>query len=244
MFTIVTGSTGSGKTQWAVKNLVLPAWSRGQDIYTNIELDFSKYKKFFFWKPKNVGKIYRFESIEDIYHVENALIFFDDAGKVFNSKRWKEISLEFADKLQTSRHDLLDFIATTPNAKRIYNEFRALTHEWFFCEKIFMIGGENFNILSMHRIVNKDIDEMEDVSKDVQAPDISMRKYRFLSSFFTRRYCDTHAKINNFKYKLSWIKNLDQEICLITPKTMPIKEAISLWRLYTNGFTLSKQKKS
>lgn len=242
MFTIVTGSTGSGKTQWAVRKLVLPQWLKGQDIYTNIELDFSKYRYFWIWKPKKVGKIFHFESIEDIYHIENALIFFDDAGKVFNSKRWKEISLEFADKLQTSRHDLLDFIATTPNAKRIYNEFRALTHKWYFCDKIFMIGGELFNFLSFHRVVPKDIDVMEDVSKDSQAEDTGIRKYRFLSSLFTPRYCNTHAKINNFKYKLSWLRNLNETICLISPKTMPLKEATSLWRLYQNGFTLNKQK--
>lgn len=244
MFTILTGPTGSGKTQYAVRKLVLPAWLKGTTIYTNIELNFEKYKRFWLFKPKKVGKIYRFEAIEDIYHVENALIFFDDAGKVFNSKRWKEISLEFADKLQTSRHDLLDFIATAPSAKRIYNEFRALTHQWIYCEKVFMVGGELFNFLSMHRIVPKDIDIMEDVSKDVQAEDMGITRYRFLSSFFTPKYCDTHAKINNSKYKLTWLKNQKETIVLINPKTQPLKEAITLWRSYQSGFTLNKQNRS
>lgn len=237
----ISGATGAGKTYVATKYFTLDNWYHSEDVYSNIDLYVSKYKKWIFKKPKNPGTIYRFEHIEDTYHLENCTVLFDDAGKVFNSKRWAEISLEFADKLQTHRHDKLKFISTSPSIKRIYNEFRLLVHRWYYVEKVFQIGTEDKNFLSLHRYCELDIDQIETAETDKMADRVSRYKY-FILGLWSKRYYDTHAQIKSHKYKQIWTKLNNQEQLVICPNTMSLKDALSLQRSLKSGFTLNRQK--
>jgi len=240
MMIIVSGATGAGKTYLTTKKFVIKKWFKGENITSNIHLYVDRYRR---WgkKPKNSGQYTLFEQIEDTYHLENQVVLFDDAGKVFNSKRWAEISLEFADKLQTHRHDHLTFFATTPSIKRIYNEFRQLTHHWFFCEKVFGIGNEYFNLFSLHRYRELNIDDIETVDDDKLARPLTRNKYFFIW-YGSKRYYDTHAKIKNQKYKQIWTTINDRRILVIQPNTMSLKEGMSLWQSLKNGYTQNRRK--
>lgn len=241
MFIIVSGATGSGKSYFVTKNFVLKDWYKGIDVFSNIRLYRDKYKRW--WrKPKNPGTILEFEHIEDTYHLEHGTVLFDDAGKVFNSKRWESISLEFADKLQTARHDFLKFIATAPSIKRIYNEFRQLTHKWFYCECCFKIGSEYFNFLSLHRWRELNIDDIEIVEDDKLARPISRWHYYFIW-FGSKKYYDTHAQIKSNKYKMIWVAIEDRKILTILPYTMQLKDGMNLWRSLKSGFIQNKHQK-
>ncbi len=237
MFTQITGATGAGKTFLTVK-FILKDWYSGENIRSNIDLYTKKFKRYF-RKPKKPGSYLRFEHIEDTYHMEECTILFDDAGKVFNSKRWADISLEFADKLQTSRHDLLHFYATAPSIKRIYNEFRQLVHNWIYCEKLFGIGTERFNLFSLHRYRYLDIDDIETCEDDKLANPVSRYKY-FVIWLGSKRYYDTHAKISNRKYKMTWSMIENRRILTILPNTLQLKDAMNLWRSLKSGYTQSK----
>jgi len=238
MFIIVTGSTGSGKTYLATKKLLLKDWQNVIDIYANIEIFTEGFKRFF-KRSKDPGENYQFEHIEDTYHLEHGTVLFDDAGKVFNSKRWESISLEFADKLQTARHDFLTFIATAPSIKRIYNEFRQLTHRWFYCECVFKIGNEYFNFFSLHRWCELNIDDIEVVEDDKLARPIS--KWHYYPIWFgSKKFYDTHAKIKKHKYKMIWATIENRPILTIMPYTMQLKDAMNLWRSLKSGFIQNK----
>lgn len=240
MFIIVSGATGSGKTYFATKKLLLRDWYNGIDIVANISIWTEKYTRW--WrKPKEPGNNNQFEHIEDTYHLEHCSILFDDGGKVFNSKRWESISLEFADKLQTARHDFLTFIATTPSIKRIYNEFRQLTHRWIYCECVFKIGNEYFNLFSLHRWRDLNIDDIEIVEDDKLARPVSNWHY-YTICFLSKKFYDTHAKIKNHKYKMIWATIENRPILTILPYTMQLKDATSLWRSLKSGFTQNKPK--
>jgi len=234
MLIVVSGATGSGKTFLTVK-MIAKAYKKGETIHSNIDLSYRRNIR-----TKTPGCVYRFDYIEDTYHLESTNVLFDDAGKVFNSKRWEDISLEFADKLQTHRHDLLTFYATTPSIKRLYNEFRQLTHKWIRVERVFGFGTEKNNFFSVHRWCELDIDQIEIIEDDKLATPISNYKYFFIWLGSKRLY-DTHAQIAHKKYKLQYTKVDGRQIITILPNTMSLKDGMSLWRSLKSGYTQSKQ---
>lgn len=245
MIYLYSGATGSGKTSRAVRQ-AFNDWKQGIDIFSNIQLYFNEnYKD----KKGKVGRIYYFDVIDEIMDVTDGTILFDDAGVLFNAKSWEKIPIEFVHKLQLQRHHRLDLIATVPKIKTVHIDYRRLVHAWYYLDYKFKIGSQRKpkTILTVYGIQQKDPDDIEEVNTDALASNVKnwrgvekRGKIRFIW-YYSKKYYDTHAKINFRRYKAIWLMNKINQQVWILPKEMSLSEGL---RLFTSLNYRLRQSKS
>lgn len=145
-----TGRPGTGKTYYAVQD-VIKKLNKGFIVYSNIKIDWrgyqekhTRFKNFLIKvKMKKMYNSYPLENLkywkrlQDLFNLEDGLIFIDEAHVYINSRRWKNMPEEMERKLAQHRKDGLHILGTVQNVNRLDVVFRELIDYWFVCDRFF-----------------------------------------------------------------------------------------------------------
>lgn len=152
-----SGKTGSGKSATAVK-MVYKMWRRGCDVWSNTPLFFTSFNdgfggenikdnpKLFSWyerylykirgKIKERGRINYFDTIDEVFHIKDAVIFFDEGQTLFRNYDWESVPRLFLYKLEQNRKHGLDLITTAQRMKAVNINYRELIQHWSHFESL------------------------------------------------------------------------------------------------------------
>lgn len=209
-----TGRTGSGKTFLMVRQ-AFSAWLSGVDIYSNTALffdnQFTIIEKFLLFFKKLFsklnpsyevtypvrGKIVYFRDIDEITHVQNGIILFDEAQVLFSSRQWDSLSYEFQYKLQQHRKHNLDMYCTTQSILSIDVTYRRLVQSWFYQRCRFRLGS-----FGVYTSEYKDVEFLYRDNVEQTVPTLSKRW--FIISKLSRYLYDTNFDIGFKKLKTVW----------------------------------------
>jgi hypothetical protein len=247
-----TGKTGSGKT-FSMVNEAFRFWLSGKDIYSNIPLFFDvkkvsilkrlwlKFKKI---DNQNLGKIKYFSEINEIIHIKNGIILFDEAQVLFNARSWDSLPEEFQYKIQQHRKHELHLLCTTQNMGTIDIAYRRLVQYWEHCENTFQLGISPIILFGLFRRNIKDIDQLYNTIDDLKAETIKKR-YFFIGKWSKCLY-DTMFDIGFKRFKSYYIteyitnrktrKKEKREICYIFLKSKKYDYEIKNWQYYKGQF--------
>lgn len=145
-----TGRPGTGKTFYAV-NDVIKKLNQGYLVYSNIHINWNGYQEKETWLKNFLIKIklkksYKnfpssnlryWKRLEDLFNLEDGIIFIDEAHVYINSRRWKNMPEEMERKLAQHRKDGLHILGTVQNVNRLDVIFRELIDYWFVCDRFF-----------------------------------------------------------------------------------------------------------
>lgn len=121
MITLHVGKLGAGKSYWATRQI----WkdiNNGKDVYANWKIDFDDLLKRkmkgwrallwrlqlwlkLIWTAEKIklGKVYYWETLDDLYKLKNGEVYFDEAHMAINARDFKNLPKNFATKLTQSR---------------------------------------------------------------------------------------------------------------------------------------------
>lgn len=110
MIILHTGKLGVGKSYSATAE-VWKLIHNGKDCYVNWKIDFTKYflKKrrgiwYRIWNPvRIIGKVYYWETLDDLYKIRNGELFFDEAHMSIDARDFSKLPKHFKTKLTQSR---------------------------------------------------------------------------------------------------------------------------------------------
>lgn len=146
MISLYVGKLGAGKSYSATKQ-VWKLIHQGKNCYVNWQIDFTKYfeKKrkslwYRLWNPiRVIGKIYYWETLEDLYTLKNGEVFFDESHMAIDARDFKSLPKNFKTKLTQSRKYGLNlhFISQHQGqvdvyVKRLCNEIVVRSGFWRF----------------------------------------------------------------------------------------------------------------
>jgi zona occludens toxin (predicted ATPase) len=190
--TIWTGRPGTGKTLSMVR-AVEKLLNKGEIIYSNFRINWSGYDEASSWwrrflhKIKLKKELKKFPAsnlrgwthLHELKDIKEAYIVIDEAHFYMNSRKWKELPMEFMRKVAQHRKDGLHIYGTVQNIKRIDVVVRELVDFWYECS-IFL--GFVFN-------VEYDIDEDQ-----LKKKPLSQKFFRLNKKWASNTY-DTLEKI-------------------------------------------------
>jgi len=142
-----SGRPGTGKTYNSVRE-VLKLLDNGFLVWSNIWIDWNGYEeKKSWWKKvlmkiglkkewKKYGKenLRYWKKLEDLWTIEQGIIFMDEAHVYINARRWKDLPEEMERKLAQHRKDGLHIICTVQSVNRLDTIFRELIDFWYVYE--------------------------------------------------------------------------------------------------------------
>lgn len=152
MITLHAGKLGSGKTYWATR-MVWKLINQGIDCYVNWHIDFTAYYErerqgwrgflWYWWNRLTfgnlkIGKVYYWETMEELYGISQGELFYDEAHTDLNSRSWAKLPKEFVSKLTLSRHYRLNMHFVSQHqgqvdvlVRRLANTFTRHFKFWF-----------------------------------------------------------------------------------------------------------------
>lgn len=142
-----TGRPGTGKTYNAVRE-ILKLLDQGFCVWSNIWIGWEGYKeKRTWWKKILIGlkikkgwkeypeeNLQYWKRLEDLWTIEQGIIFMDEAHVYINARRWKDMPEEMERKLAQHRKDGLHIICTVQSVNRLDTIFRELIDYWYVYE--------------------------------------------------------------------------------------------------------------
>lgn len=185
MITVITGLTGSGKTELMTR-LVHKEWKAGAKVFTNYGLNFSEGNE----------DILRWHNLDELYHLSNGIIMIDEGQTLFNARQWASLPPTFASKITQHRKHNLDIYTTTQDLGQIDVFIRRNIHEVFNCEKLFR-WPRNDRVkpaLMLVRIVKKTRVMTGDQDR-VQFAKVAS-KLHLISRYFTKDLYNTYGDVN------------------------------------------------
>jgi len=86
------------------------------------------------------------EFIDKLLTTKNGLFLVDEAGFVFNSRKWSKLPFDLVARFQQSRKLGVDIMYTTQNIKRVDTTLRELTHLQVMCafDRLFLTKKDFF----------------------------------------------------------------------------------------------------
>jgi len=165
---IWTGRPGTGKTYTLVA-VLLKELNRGRIVYSNFFIDWhgntmKKWRfiftkvKIFRWSvmlplPRQImtfnppSNLRSWTKLSDLLMAQNAIIAIDEAHFYLNSRKWKELPMDFMRKIAEHRKDGLHIYGTVQNVNRLDVVARELIDYWYVCRKIpFFVLATEFDI--------------------------------------------------------------------------------------------------
>lgn len=149
MITLHTGKLGVGKTYSAT----LEVWKQinaGHDCYVNWHIDFTKFylhrgksllgKLIWLWNKvtfgnEKIGKVYYWETMEQLYAIKNGELFFDEAHTEINARNWNKIPPDFVKKLTQSRHFGLNMHFISQHSGQVDVVVKRIANDMFIHKK-------------------------------------------------------------------------------------------------------------
>jgi hypothetical protein len=133
---------------------------------------------------KRRGKIYYFDTIDEVFHCKDAVILFDEGQTLFRNYDWESVPRMFLQKLEQNRKHELHLITTAQRVKAVNINYRELIQDWSHYETILDLFG--FHI---YRVKKKDTDFITENMQEQDIPDEKI-KTKILTPW-TRRLYDT-----------------------------------------------------
>jgi len=176
-----------------------------------------------------------------LIEINNAVIITDEAQNLLDAYNWENTPPELRNKLRAHRHDNLDLYASTQNVGTIDINMRRLVQRWSHCKDIFaFLWFRNPSLLTLHIREYKDIDQLTNKVDDLLV-DTVKTEYFFIH-YFSRRIYDTLYDIGFKHFKILWIQEKKEKVCLIIPNSWTLSNARTQLLLYR--FFLSPNKSS
>lgn len=198
------------------------------------------------YEPLHRGNIVYFDDISELIEINNAVIVMDEAQNVLDAYNWENTPPELRNKLRAHRHDNLDLYATTQNMGTIDINMRRLVQRWSHCkDKFALFGIRNPSLLTYHIREYKDIDQLTNKVDDLLVDTVDTT--HFFIHLWTRKLYDTLYDIGFKHFKILWIQEKAQKICLIIPNNWTLSNArqqLLLYRYFLNPTKSSPLKRN
>src|SRR6185436_3521534 len=92
------------------------------------------------WNPlRNLGKVYYWSSMEDLYKLRNGEVFFDEAHMAIDARDFAKLPKDFKTKLTQSRKYGLNLHFISQHSQQIDVAVRRLANEYVQHTKFFRI---------------------------------------------------------------------------------------------------------
>jgi hypothetical protein len=205
MIFLHVGKLGRGKTYWAVR-AIFNDINHGRNVYVNFPVDYDEYFAWY-WKrsvmgffrkcwskfynaPLKFGKIYYWSKLEDIYPMEHGIIYFDEAQRLINAKKWESMPQEFLDKITQSRKCFLDLHIIAQHSAMVLVDMRRIAN--------FMMRHNRFFGLFYNKTWDGDhIEKMLSGTLLVEPKSEGFPSFYFLDRRLAKCY-NTYYKFNDF----------------------------------------------
>lgn len=143
MITIYGGKLGCGKS-YSATSYVWKLIHEGKDCYVNWKIDFTDYYKkkqrsiwYRIWNPRaNVGKVFYWETMDDLYTLRNGEVFFDEAHMAIDARDFAKLPKDFKTKLTQSRKYGLNLHFISQHSQQIDIAVRRLANEYIQHTKV------------------------------------------------------------------------------------------------------------
>lgn len=137
MITLYGGKLGCGKS-YSATAYVWKLIHEGKDCYVNWKIDFTEYYKtkhrslwYKLWNPLSaVGKVYYWETLDDLYQLKNGEVFFDEAHMAIDARDFAKLPKDFKTKLTQSRKYGLNLHFISQHSQQIDIAVRRLANEY------------------------------------------------------------------------------------------------------------------
>lgn len=181
-----SGKTGSGKS-WDAVHLCYYFWRHGYDIWSNTPLFFTAFDEgrggeridrdpsYFSWRERGLhhlagrefrrGQINYFDTIDEVFHLKDAVILFDEGQTLFRNYDWETVPRLFLQKLEQNRKHELHLITTAQRVKAVNINYRELIQDWAHFETIYDLFGFHF-----YRKKIKDVDFITENLQEAMVP--------------------------------------------------------------------------
>lgn len=154
IFEIRIGLVGSGKTLTQTELVVLPYLKEGIDVYCNYWINWAG-----IWTVDDdfpqghfVQNFHYFEDINDVLHVRNCVVVFDEIQQVLDPRAYDKESLEVRRFFQQHRKHHVDIYGTTQHISLIAKSALIIIDRFIMCEKKYSTGifsGINLPFISI-----------------------------------------------------------------------------------------------
>ncbi len=168
MITIHAGKLGCGKSYSATAEI----WKlihKGKNCYANWKIDFTKFFErkwknpwYRLWHPlRTIGKVYYWETMDDLYKLANGEVFFDEAHMSIDARDFFKLPKEFKRKLTQSRKYGLNLHFITQHSQQIDVAVRRLANDYVLHKKFWRLftwkewDGEHIETLANATIESK-----------------------------------------------------------------------------------------
>lgn len=276
MIYMCSGKTGSGKSATAVK-LVYKMWRNGRNVWSNTPLFFTEFNngfggenieehpEFFNWaeklshtikskllkksfRPKHRGKINYFDTIDETFHIKDAVLLFDEGQTLFRNYDWEQVPRLFLYKLEQNRKHGLDLVTTAQRMKAVNINYRELIQHWFhfirilpewFTQKFgihlywqYLMEEENItdNFMNMHELLKPELRNKE-TGELLKPKGYRKKKLRILGRWQKRLY-DTMYDIGFEPLQHYSVMLGNEKVKLHLESGMSVKQAITMINTY------------
>lgn len=223
MITIVTGTPGAGKTYFLTK-LGLKYLLKGHDVYFNYFVDYEPYLKNKNVDFNKIGRVFYWDSIEELCQIKGGQVFIDEAQGYFDSREWQNLPPVMKQKFSVHRHEIkrdetgrifpLDIWAGVQNVSNIDKWIRDRGQEFVEVRNLFglLFVAQWFDLKEL-----KD----ETIQRNRKALD---RMYWLFSKKLAKCY-DTHEAVNWIEYpEFLYYREYEKRLSNKNTGLIPIKK--------------------
>lgn len=192
--------------------------------------------------PKHQIRVYRhgrinyFETLDEIFHVKNAVIIFDEGQTAFRNYDWELVPRMFLHKLEQNRKHGLHLITTAQRVKAVNINYRELIQDWAHFETIFDIFG--FHI---YRRKEKDVDFITENLQEAAIPTLK-EKIRVITPWHRKIY-DTMYDVGFEPLQEYQLDFAGKRIGLIIETGTTVKDALKNIKAYQTAYQILEPKK-
>lgn len=198
------------------------------------------------------GKINYFETIDETFHIKDAVILFDEGQTLFRNYDWEQVPRLFLYKLEQNRKHGLDLVTTAQRMKAVNINYRELIQHWSHFESLLPEWLESKLKIHLYKQYYMDSDLVTEQYlnmalllnpvKDKDGNIISQKGYektklRLLGRWQKKLY-DTMYDIGFEPFQHYTIKIGNEEVKLHLESGMSVKQAIQIISTYKRLLTI------
>jgi len=185
--------------------------------------------------PMSRGRISYFDTIDEVFHVKNSAILFDEGQTLFRSYDWESIPRLFLQKLEQNRKHEIHLITTAQRVKAININYRELIQDWAHFETIFDLFG--------FHIYRKKIKDIDYITEELQEANVPTLKTAGLLGFkvltpWTKRIFDTMYDIGFEPIQHYQIRLGNEKVKLHLESGLTVAKALQLISTYKKAIDL------
>lgn len=173
------------------------------------------------------GRINYFDTIDETFHVKEAVILFDEGQTLFRNYDWESIPRLFLHKIEQNRKHEINLVTTAQRVKAVNINYRELIQFWTHFETIL-----SSRLFKFH-LYRKKIKDIDFISEQMQEQDIPTQKSKWgLLGWWQKRIYDTMFDIGFEPLQHYRIMLGQQVVRLHLESGMSVKQAITTINAY------------